>query len=375
MKRLALLFSVILPLLLAAQHPIIIDHNCIDLGQVPVEFINSAKANLHIGYGHTSHGSQLTSGMDALEGYFTDGTYDWSHDGGPGELHLFEGGSYGLGYLALDCGYEGWDDETREYLDDYPECNVIIWSWCGQVNDVDLPSHYLGPMEQLESEYPDVQFVYMTGHLEGEGIGGSLYLANQQIRDYCIANNKILFDFADIEKYDPDCDINYQEFNADDACNYYPPGGGTANWADNWLAANPDHELTQISQLCGSCAHSVSLNCTKKGIACWYLWARLAGWEGPATIIEQQRPFSRNREPNIKIYPNPAKHDLNIIFPERVFCNTVEIWNINGSQLYSQLLNQYHKELKLSDLNIPAGIYVIRIVSDNNIYKGRVSFY
>jgi len=44
------------------------------------------------------------------------------------------------------------------------------------------------------------------------------------------------------------------------------------------LNNNPSHELTQISGLCTSCAHSVSLNCTKKGIAAWYLWARLAGW-------------------------------------------------------------------------------------------------
>ncbi len=94
-------------------------------------------------------------------------------------------------------------------------------------------------MEQLETDYPDVQFVYMTGHLEGLGPGGSLFLANQQIRDYCIANNKILYDFADIEKYSPDADTNYQEYFGNDACDYNPPGGGTANWANNWLAANP----------------------------------------------------------------------------------------------------------------------------------------
>jgi len=286
MRRLTILFLVILPLVLAGQQAIIIDHTCIDLDQIPDEYIDSAKANLWIGYGHTSHGSQLPQGMDALETYFNDGTYDWSHEGGSGELHLFEGGS-SSGYLEGDCGTVGWDTETREYLDDHPGCNVIIWSWCGQVNDVDLPSHYFGPMEQLETDYPNVQFVYMTGHLEGLGPGGSLYLANQQIRDYCIANNKILYDFADIEKYSPDADTNFQEYYANDECDYNHPGGGTANWADYWLATNPGHELTQITQSCGYCSHSPKLNCTKKGIASWFLWARLAGWEAisPSSVF------------------------------------------------------------------------------------------
>ena len=278
MKRIIILFAVFLPLFMAGQQPIIIDHTCIDLNEIPAQYIDSAKANLWIGYGHTSHGRHLTSGMDALDDYFTDGTYAWSHDGGPGELHLFEGSGYSPGYLRGDLGYDTWDDDTRVYLDENPGCNVIIWAWCGDVWYVDLQSWYLDPMNQLESEYPDVQFVYMTGHLEGWGVGGNLYLANQQIRDYCIANNKILYDFADIEKYSPDADTNYQEYYADAACDYQPPGGGTANWANNWLAANPGHELTGISQWCPSCAHSVSLNCTKKGIAAWYLWARLAGW-------------------------------------------------------------------------------------------------
>ncbi|MFH1049305.1 MAG: T9SS type A sorting domain-containing protein [bacterium] len=263
---------------------IIIDHNCINLADIPDQWIDSAKANLHIGYGHTSHGSQLASGMDALESYYTNGKYNWSHSGGAGELHMFEGDGYGSGYLDHDCGYTSWVAETREYLDNFPTCNVIIWSWCGQVNDVNLTTHYLEPMTQLESDYPNVKFVYMTGHLEGLGPDGSLYHANQQIRDYCNNNNKILFDFADIEKYTPDCDTNFQQYYANDACDYNHPQGGTRNWANNWLGNHPGDVLTQISQYCSSCAHSVSLNCTKKGIACWFLWARLAGWgQAPPT--------------------------------------------------------------------------------------------
>ncbi len=280
-KIFTLLVALLFPFFAYSQQDaIIIDHTCIDLSDIPENWIDSAKQNLYIGYGHTSHGSQLTAGMNALESYYTDGSYDWSHSGGPGELHLYEGDGYGDGDLDHDCGYAGWEDETSEYLDAHPDCNVIIWSWCGQVNSVDLQTHYLQPMEQLESDYPDVTFVYMTGHLEGLGPSGSLYQANQEIRNYCNNNNKILFDFADIEKYTPDADTNFQQYNADDQCRYDHPEGGTRNWANDWLGGHPGHLLTAISQECGSCAHSVSLNCVKKGIACWFLWARIAGWSG-----------------------------------------------------------------------------------------------
>ncbi|MFC2137977.1 T9SS type A sorting domain-containing protein [Bacteroidota bacterium] len=286
MKKLFVVIFAAVSILIHAQQPIIIDHSYDDLSEIPLEWVDSAKAKLFIGYGHTSHGSQITSGMNAIESYFTDGTYDWSHSGGENELHLFEGSSYSDGYLDHDVGYTGWDDLTRTYLDSFPECNVIIWSWCGQVNDRDLQTHYFDRMNALEHDYPDVKFVYMTGHLEGGGPDGSLFQANQSIRDFCDTNNKILFDFADIEKYGPDADTNYQEYFCNDECNYDLPQGGTANWANNWLTNNPDHELTQISAHCGGCAHSVSLNCVKKGIAAWYLWAILAGWEYNGVSIE-----------------------------------------------------------------------------------------
>ena len=350
------------------QEPILIDHRHIDLSQIPDNWIDSAKAKLFIAYGHTSHGSQITSGMDALESYFSSGKFNWSHDGGEGNLHLFEGSGYNPGDLDHDAGYSGWDDKTRAYLNDHPECNVIVWSWCGQVDEVNLRTHYLAPMQQLEDEYPDVKFVYMTGHLEGKGPEGSVYAANKEIRDSCMKNNKILFDFADIEKYAPFGTINFQEYYADDDCYYDPDGVApierTENWALNWLNDHPSHELTAISSHCNSCSHSVSINCVKKGIAAWYLWLRLAGWNEPIVNIR-----SASEKGKITLFPNPVSNYLRIQLPYASDKTRIRITDISGKLMYSYDQNSISDELMLSNLHLPSGLYFLILHTTTKTYS------
>ena len=57
----------------------------------------------------------------------------------------------------------------------------------------------------------------MTGHTDGSGLTVSSHVRNQQIRDYCEANGKILYDFEDIESYDPD-GTYFGDRNVTDSC-------------------------------------------------------------------------------------------------------------------------------------------------------------
>lgn len=256
----------------AQTDAIIIDHRSTDLSKIPASYIEDAKKMFRIAYGHTSHGSQLTTGMEGLKGA-SGSTYYFSSDGNGG-LYYNEGLLWGD--LGSD-GDENWYEQTREMLSDRSDpnrnINLVMWSWCGgqSGNSSVNTSTYLNDMNQLETDYPNVTFVYMTGHLDGTGESGNLNQRNEQIRNYVRANNKVLFDFADIESYDPS-GAYFLDKGATDGNTY----DNNSNWADKWCSANPGSELCSAN----SCAHSTSLNCNLKGRAFWWMMARLTGWKG-----------------------------------------------------------------------------------------------
>jgi hypothetical protein len=249
----------------ARSEALIIGHSNTDLSKIPSEFIAAAQDKLRIAYGHTSHGSQLTSGMSLLTA-MSSVNYGYSSDGAGGSLY------YNESVLSGDLGGD-WDTQTRNLLSQTSnKINLVMWSWCGQLSSMSTAevSSYLTKMNQLEQDFPAVTFVYFTGHLDGSGESGTLHRNNEQIRKFVRDNKKVLFDFADIESYDPS-GAYFLNRGATDANDY---DGG--NWADQWCAANPGSPLcAQIS-----CAHSTSLNCNLKGRATWWMLARLAGWEG-----------------------------------------------------------------------------------------------
>ncbi|MHA1745596.1 MAG: hypothetical protein ACTSWW_06325 [Promethearchaeota archaeon] len=273
--------------------PIIADHTTIswimqDL--ISDEDVNQTKDTLHIAYGHTSHGSQITTGMLGLPAFKegnggAENLYDWNEGGTNDALDLddyFVSGDLG------GAGDTAWAVSTRNYLDNpiYSDVNVVMWSWCGGVseNTEDGINIYLSAMDSLENDYPNVYFIYMTGHADGTGVTGNLHIRNQQIREYCVTNYKILFDFYDIECHNPDGDY-FGDKAVTDNCDYDDDGDGSreSNWATEWQDSHTENEDWYDCEP----AHSQALNGNVKAFAAWWLFVSIS-----KTINEEPLPTS-----------------------------------------------------------------------------------
>jgi hypothetical protein len=79
-----------------ADQPLIADHtimNLVRMDQIPDQAIVNAKNTLHIAYGHTSHGPQITDRMTGLSSFKeanggSIGLYSWNEGGTDGALDV-----------------------------------------------------------------------------------------------------------------------------------------------------------------------------------------------------------------------------------------------------------------------------------------------
>jgi hypothetical protein len=263
---------------MGSSQAIIIDHTNTDITLIPSEWIETAKQKIAWIFVHTSHGSQLVTGAQYLSPYVNPPLYNFINRDGEAPYDFFiptqvspialrMGNNSNWGYSAPDFTAMIQQHITSANYGptDIP---VFMYAFCGEV-DYMTPGEvqqYLDGMAWGESTYPDVTFVYITDHADNGADQDVLNANANMIRDYVNTHNKILYDFNDIDKYQPDGTL--PPGIPDDSCPW------CQSWCDNHPGFCPDFSLM------GDCAHSHKLNCLLKSRAMWWLSARLAGWDG-----------------------------------------------------------------------------------------------
>ena len=257
-----------IPLAAAAGQPIIIDHTCEDLGLIPPGWMDAVQSTIGLHYAHTSHGSQLTTGLERIEEH--DPAYDLETGycylpSSAGALCIFDG-QEGETYTTPELYWQSEQgmDYTRDVLQNNPGITTSMWCWCCQMDYYDEAQvqAYLDSISVLESEFPDVTFVYMTGNAQSEGADGyNRYQRNEQVRAFCIANDRVLFDFADLD------------------CWWFDPD--TQEWEHNTYVYGSYDIPSEHPEFYGDEAgHTTFESCEQKGRATWWMLALLAGWQG-----------------------------------------------------------------------------------------------
>lgn len=244
-----------------------IDHTCSVLSEIPESWIDAAKA-ISMHYAHTSHGEQVTIGLERIETGDPEYDVEIAYSTLPpdsGALRIFDGQETET-YITPELYWQTPEgmNLTRDVLNNNPGISVSMWMWCTQLDyySTEEVQAYLDSMTVLEAEFPAVTFIYATGNAQATGAEGyNRHQRNQQIRDYCEQHDKMLFDFADLDCW---------WFNA-----------GT----DAWEYETYSHEGVSVpvehSRFHGDEAgHTTYESCEQKGRACWWLLARIAGWSG-----------------------------------------------------------------------------------------------
>jgi hypothetical protein len=116
----------------------------------------------------------------------TNGTIYECHRGNPGWAEKYT-------YLNNSV-YSGWN---------YDKVDAVMDKLCYIDQNADV-NRYLSLMSELEKAYPNTVFVYTTMPLTYDSDSSNVLRNNYNnaVRAYCSANNKMLFDVADIESHD-----------------------------------------------------------------------------------------------------------------------------------------------------------------------------
>jgi hypothetical protein len=374
MKKIyAVSISIYLALLLVASAafgmtrdtPLVIDHNCTVLAAIPPVAIQTAKDVCKWHFVRLSHGRQLTEGMSRIEDVDPFYAAIWPDAGGSLPYVLNTLCIYSAPY-APDGYWSGTGiNITRAVLTGTPELNISAFSWCTELNtaSVSYVQNYLAAMQTLENEFPNIAFVYFTGTAEDStGYGYNRYLRNKQIRDFCVANNKVLYDFEDLDSW------------------WYNPT--TLQWEHSTYQYNGFTVPVEHPNLAGDDAeHTSYASCEQKGRATWWMMAMLSGWTATTGVGNDGSgdgipPAASYKGFELSCYPNPFNPSTTITFSLAAPTDArLAVYDASGA-LVRTLINgnrsggaQCIEWNGRSDSGTPvaSGVYFYRITADNQM--------
>jgi len=268
-----------------------IDHHHTQIDQIPDSVFTSIKSSFNMIHGHLSHGWQIDDGLDSLHLTYDDlnveiGNYELPHSNN--SLNI-------MYYYAeyTDFWYAAGSQTLKGYLKKYPTINVVLFSWCRDLDTADngFVQAYLDTFQTLESDFPDKYFIYSTGNAQKSGLEGyTRHTNNEFIRNYCETNDKILYDFADLD------------------CWWYNADAGL--WEDASYVYNETVVPVEHMMFHQELWHHTTVESgIQKAKALWWLLARLEGWSGNSSLtipvaVNDSVSFSEDHNVNIDLLGN-----------------------------------------------------------------------
>ncbi len=204
----------------------------------------------------------------------------------------------------------------------------------GQFNDVyDLEQEI---SDHLSNANPPRLFVYWTTSLARSIGTDASQQFNDRMRQWCRTNNKILFDFADIEAYDMNGNPCFD--NRDGVPYTTPSGSGGENYPDDGrqIPAVCQEKTTETDG--GHLGTAQGLISVAKGL--WILMARVAGWSGGtaagpviSSVVPNSGPTTGNTSVRVtgqNFEPGITVRFGGVLLSQLTFVSSTEVQGVTG---------------------------------------------
>lgn len=293
----------------------IVDRTSVELfEQIPLEYLNAAR-NIDMMWSDRSVGDNINRTLDCFSAanygssypscrrYYADksvvpwvrGLYlqsDWDNNNIPQLMRFDPSPVYDRSNWTFEFRQGTWSELTQDFIQvlapqyisskdvlsyQFSYLNIMEGDDIANPNSgffSDNPDKYdVYDLENFIAQHPDKTFIFWTTSLSRDAGSSVSDAFNEQMRQYAIENDKILFDVADIESHNLEGAECYD--NRDDV--YWCGTNGCENYPDdgfNYLAICPDY-TTEIG---GGHLGGVSEGNIQIAKAYWVLMARIAGW-------------------------------------------------------------------------------------------------